>query len=151
MSQQPSAHGTHGLSTRPCFFACISWIIVENYMLHLMLFVILKTVCFSSALLQPLSLGSDWLPDCRPLLRSFPSQPIPVLAVLPVPLFKFEDMCTVWWGEITEKWEKFFVASLLRNLIHLSTFWCESWLVLIWFQNLVYLSLWTCKVYAACG
>lgn len=109
-SERRSTHGTHGHSTRSSFFSCIPWIIVENYMLCLMLFVILRAVSFSSWFLLPLPFG-QWFVVRLQGCFWFPSlliTPLVFLNCSPCPTFLLWGYVLFGEGKLTEKWDKFF-------------------------------------------
>lgn len=121
-SERRGTHSTHGLSTRSSFFSRIPWIIVENYMLYLMLFVILRTFSFSSCFLLPLPCG-QWFVVRLQSCFGFPSlliAPLVFLNCSPCPTLLFEDTCPVWWRKVDWKMREMLLNCLLRNLIHLS-------------------------------
>lgn len=150
-SERRSAHGTHGLSTRSSFFSCIPWIIVENYMLYLMLFVILRTFSLSSCFLLPLPCGL-WFVVRLQSCFWFPSlliAPLVFLNCSPYPTFLFEDTCPVWWRKVNWKMREMLLNCLLRNLIHRSI--SRIWILVIpdMASQLVCLSLPTSEVYTS--
>lgn len=110
-SERQGAHGTHGLSTRASFFSRIPWIIVENYMLYVLLFVILRTVSFPSCFPLPLPSGQWFVVWLRAASDFLPSSlfPLSFWIALLVPLFFNLRICVQFGeGKSTGKWEKCF-------------------------------------------
>lgn len=151
-SERRGTHGPHGLGTRASFFPCIPWIIVENLMLDLMLFVILRTVSFSPCFLLPLPFG-QWFVVRLQSCFWFPSLLITPLVLnrSPCPTFLFEAVCPAWWGKVDWKMREMLVNCLLRNLTHLSVSrnLSDSWISVTpdMISKLTYFSLPTSEVY----